>query len=111
MPFASHHPFLVEGESGSERLDFHMARANQHWEALTTGNEMLVVFQGPHTYVTPSWCEAERALPTWNYVAVHVYGRPVIVDAPDKVRAAIKRLVDVQADDQVPGGRRSGGLA
>ncbi|MEE8453646.1 MAG: FMN-binding negative transcriptional regulator [Limibaculum sp.] len=94
VPIASHLPFLVKGEPGRETLDGHMARANPHWKTFADGAEVLVVFQGPHTYVTPSLSKAERALPTWNYAAVHVYGRPVIVDAPDKVRALIKRLVD-----------------
>lgn len=96
VPIASHLPFLVEGEQGQERLDGHMSRANPHWETFANGGAVLVVFQGPHTYVTPSLSEAERTLPTWNYAAVHVYGQPVIVDAPDKVRALIKRLVDFQ---------------
>ena len=94
VPIASHLPFLVKGEPGRETLDGHMARANPHWKSFADGAEVLVIFQGPHTYVTPSLCKVERALPTWNYAAVHVYGRPVIVDAPDKVRALIKRLVD-----------------
>jgi transcriptional regulator len=96
VPIASHLPFLVEGEQGQERLEGHMSRANPHWETFANGDAMLVVFQGPHTYVTPSLSEAERALPTWNYAAVHVYGQPVIVEAPEQVRALIKRLVDFQ---------------
>ena len=94
VPIASHLPFLVKGEPGRETLDGHMARANPQWKTFADGAEVLVVFQGPHTCVTPSLSKAERALPTWNQPAVHVYGRPVIVDAPDKVRALIKRLVD-----------------
>jgi transcriptional regulator len=94
VPIASHLPFLVVGEQGSERLEGHMSRANPHWETFANAAEMLVVFQGPHTYVTPSLSKAEQALPTWNYAAVHVYGRPIIVDAPEEVRALITRLVD-----------------
>ncbi len=94
VPVASHLPFLVVGEPGRERLEGHMSRANPHWETFASAAEILVVFQGPHTYVTPSLSKAERTLPTWNYAAVHVYGRPEIVDAPDDVRALITRLVD-----------------
>ena len=94
VPFASHHPFLLAGEVGQERLDFHLARANPHWETFTDGDEKLVVFEGPKHYVTPNWCEAERALPTWAFVSVHVYGRPTLVDDPEKVWAGQKRLVD-----------------
>jgi len=94
VPVASHLPFLVVGEPGRERLEGHMSRANPHWETFASAAEILAVFQGPHTYVTPSLSKAERALPAWNYAAVHVYGRPEIVDAPDDVRALITRLVD-----------------
>ena len=94
VPIALHLPFLVVGEPGRESLEGHMSRANPHWETFASAAEILVVFQGPHTYVTPSLSEAERTLPTWNYAAVHVYGRPEIVDAPDDVRALITRLVD-----------------
>jgi transcriptional regulator len=93
-PIASHLPFLVVGEPGREKLEGHMSRANPHWRTFSGAGDMLVVFQGPHSYVTPSLSEAEGALPTWNYAAVHVYGRPVIVDAPEEVRGLIKRLVD-----------------
>jgi transcriptional regulator len=99
MPIASHLPFLVVGEPGRERLEGHMSRANPHWETFRSSEEMLVVFQGPHTYVTPSLSKADRALPTWNYAAVHVYGRPVIVEDPDEVRALIKRLVDFRESE------------
>ena len=94
VPVASHLPFLVVGEPGRERLEGHMSRANPLWQTFASGAEILAVFQGPHTYVTPSLSKAERALPAWNYAAVHVYGRPEIVDAPDDVRALITRLVD-----------------
>ena len=93
-PIASHLPFLVVGQQGQERLEGHMSRANPHWETFANASETLVVLQGPHTYVTPSLSKAERALPTWNYAAVHVYGRPDIIDAPNDVRALITRLVN-----------------
>ena len=63
VPIASHLPFLVKGEPGRETLDGHMAGANPHWKTFADGAEVLVVFQGPHTYVTPSLCKAERASP------------------------------------------------
>ena len=94
VPIASHLPFLVVGGQGTEMLEGHMSRANPHWRTFANAAEMLVVFQGPHTYVTPRLSKAERTLPTWNYAAVHVYGRPIIVDAPNDVRALITRLVN-----------------
>ncbi len=93
-PFATHLPFLVEGAPGEERLVAHMARANPHWRAFAAGHEALAVFQGPHAYVSPRWYESANAVPTWNYVAVHIYGVPRIVDNPERAYAAQRRLVE-----------------
>src|SRR3546814_10832418 len=91
---ASHLPFLYEppqglaGEGAEGTLYGHMARANPQWQDFaglaTAGQEALVVFQGPHSYISPTWYETEQpTVPTWNYVAVHAYGLPEeIGDAP-----------------------------
>jgi transcriptional regulator len=72
--FATHLPFLVEQSAESNgRLWGHLARANPHWHDLE--GEVLVVFPGPHAYISPAWYEEENVVPTWNYVAVHVYGQ------------------------------------
>lgn len=103
IPIASHLPFMVVGDRGHERLEGHMSRANPHWKTFSSDEELLAVFQGPHTYVTPSLSRAKNALPTWNYVAVHVYGRPTIVSEPEQVRALIGRLVEYrEAEYDIP---------
>jgi len=95
VPFASHLPFLLDGEPGNEKLVAHVARANPHWRSFGDGaREQLVIFSGPHAYVSPRWYASVKAVPTWNYTAVHVYGVPRIVDDPAAVHAAQKRLVD-----------------
>ena len=94
VPTSAHLPFMVEGPEGEEKLAGHMARANPHWQTFEDGMEALVIFPGPHTYVSPNWYAAEQAVPTWNYVAVHVYGVPRIVDDPDEIYRAQKRPVD-----------------
>ena len=68
-PLVTHLPFLTEGEDGSEKLVAHMARANPHWESFANGKDQLVVFPGPHGYISPSWYETKKAVPTWNYAA------------------------------------------
>ena len=93
-PLVTHLPFLTEGEDGSEKLVAHMARANPHWESFANGKDQLVVFPGPHGYISPSWYETKKAVPTWNYAAAHVYGIPQIIDDPDTVYAVQKKLVD-----------------
>ncbi len=67
---ASHLPFLLDAQRGPYgTLMAHMARANPQWRTLAGTAEVLVIFQGPHTYVSPSWYEDDVALsvPTWNY--------------------------------------------
>jgi transcriptional regulator len=89
-PFASHLPFLLDREAGV--LLGHLARANPHARALDGGAEALVIFQGPHGYVSPSWYATAPAVPTWNYAAVHVRGVPRRLDEA-RVRDLLDRLV------------------
>ncbi len=94
VPFASHHPFVLIGEKGEETLEFHMPKASPHWRAMLDGGLKLVIFEGPKHYVSPKWCVNERALPTWAYVAVHVHGRPRLIEDAARIRAGLDRLVD-----------------
>jgi transcriptional regulator len=88
-PFASHLPFLLE----DGRLLAHFARGNPHWKAIDGRTEMLAVFRGPHAYVSPRWYRPGPAVPTWNYVAVHVRGVPRLIEEPEAVRALLDALV------------------
>ncbi|MFC7439886.1 FMN-binding negative transcriptional regulator [Laceyella putida] len=76
---ASHLPLLLkENEEELGVLYGHMALANPHWKEI--GREVLVVFPGPHAYISPTWYEEEKTVPTWNYVAVHVYGDFALIE-------------------------------
>ena len=91
-PFVSHIPFLVDGDSDGLVLRGHVARANPHWRSL--GNdEVLAVFQGPHAYVTPTWYRS-RGVPTWNYTAVHAYGRARVVQDVEELHRIVLDLSD-----------------
>ena len=101
-PFATHLPFLLDGD----RLLSHFARGNPHWKSIDGRAEMLAVFSGPHAYVSPRWYEAEQAVPTWNYVAVHVYGAPRVIEDPVRLRDLLDRLVtEYEGDAWSLGGR------
>jgi transcriptional regulator len=76
-PFASHLPFLYDRETRT--LHAHVARGNPQWQHVAADPEVLVMFQGPHGYVSPTWY-ANPGVPTWNYTAVHVYGRARVLD-------------------------------
>ncbi|MGB0579479.1 MAG: FMN-binding negative transcriptional regulator [Limisphaerales bacterium] len=93
-PFATHLPILLD-ESNPERprLIGHMARANAQWKHFSDTN-VLVIFEGPHGYISPAWYETENAVPTWNYVAVHAYGRPTLIEDPQAMQALVDHTVD-----------------
>ena len=71
---ASHVPVLIR-EVGSElHIVGHVARGNSHWRVMESQAESMVIFQGPHAYVSPTWYAVSPAVPTWNYAVVHAYG-------------------------------------
>ncbi|QSQ11705.1 FMN-binding negative transcriptional regulator [Myxococcus landrumensis] len=84
-PFATHLPFLVERDAvGDVRLMAHMARPNPHWHAFAAERDAMVIFQGPHAYVSPRWYATSPQVPTWNYATVHAYGRPQVITSRDE---------------------------
>jgi len=92
QPFATHLPFLLERSSEStDWLRGHMARANPHWHDLE--GEVLVVFPGPHAYISPAWYEEDQTVPTWNYVAVHVYGQISLIDDNEQLLKIVEDSV------------------
>src|SRR5262249_25802888 len=92
---ATHLPLLLDEARGPNgTLIGHLARANPQWHALQSDREVLAIFQGPHAYVSPAWYQAELAVPTWNYVAIHAYGPALLLDDPAAVREYLARLVD-----------------
>jgi transcriptional regulator len=79
-PFATHLPLLVDRAAGAcGRLIGHVAKANPQ-AAAADGKDVLVMFQGPHAYVSPRWYAEENVVPTWNYVAVQASGRLHVID-------------------------------
>jgi transcriptional regulator len=77
---------------GTRYLHGHLARANPQWRDWQPDDEMLVVFTGPHAYISSSWYDHIN-VPTWNYIAVHVYGRLRIIEG-DELYASVKSLTD-----------------
>jgi transcriptional regulator len=70
----------------------HMARANDHWKLFARGTPSLALFWGPHAYVSPTWYTPGPKVPTWNYVTVHAYGRPQIIEATPAVLMVLTKL-------------------
>ncbi len=65
-------------------------------------SEVLAIFQGPHSYISPSWYETNNAVPTWNYVAVHVYGELEIVEDEQELIDSLQELVHKYEDPRAP---------
>ena len=95
-PFATHLPLVVHDEGEHGLLEGHFALANPHWKSLV-GRETLVVFSGPHSYVSPALYAERKSVPTWNYIAVHATGTLEVVederDDPAAAHARKERLL------------------
>jgi len=89
---ASHLPVQIRVEKEQIILDMHMARANAQWKEFFD-EDVMVVFSGPHAYVSPRWYEDEERVPTWNYAAVHAYGVPRLINEKELKYQSQRRLV------------------
>ena len=93
-PIATHLPLeLARNEHGEGYLNGHMAYANPHWRTFKAEEEVLAIFLGAHAYVSARWYN-HLNVPTWNYMTVHVYGKPRLVPDHDELYAMLKQLVD-----------------
>ena len=93
LPVASH--LLVEFDTASDGtwlVNGHMARANKLWRAFDSGKEVLLIFGGPNTYISPTWYK-QLNVPTWNYIAVHLYGAPRVIDGGPELQDILARLI------------------
>ncbi|MBN9486767.1 MAG: FMN-binding negative transcriptional regulator [Alphaproteobacteria bacterium] len=96
VPFASHLALLWQDDGSPHgHLIGHMARANDHWKLFERAPESMAMFWGPHAYVSPTWYAPGPKVPTWNYVTVHAYGRPEIIDDTKGVLDVLAKLAAV----------------
>jgi transcriptional regulator len=94
QPIATHLPLVVADEGEHGTLEGHFARANPHWKSLA-GRETLVVFSGPHSYVSPSLYANPQSVPTWNYIAIHATGKLELVEDDAGKEDLLKKLIEV----------------
>jgi len=103
VPVATHLPFVLdEHTSPRGRLIGHVARANPQWRAFDGTRQALVIFSGPHAYVSPTWYATTPAVPTWNYAAVHAYGFPKVLSDPKAKHENQRRLVAAMDPQWLP---------
>ncbi|MBK7871398.1 MAG: FMN-binding negative transcriptional regulator [Saprospiraceae bacterium] len=92
-PWATHIPILLEtNDSGQDILVGHIARANPQWQNFTENPDVLAIFTAHHAYISSSWYNHEN-VPTWNYIAVHCYGKIRIIEG-DALYQSLKKLMD-----------------
>ena len=91
--WATHIPLELDtNENGATILSGHISKENPQWNGFIDNDQVLAVFSGPHSYISSSWYDHEN-VPTWNYIAVHVYGKIKIIEG-EAVIESLKKLVD-----------------
>lgn len=96
---ASHYPFLLEESATELTLLSHVGRPDEVLHSLGE-REVMVIVEGPHGYISPSWYQIGPAVPTWNYSVVHLYGTPQVLPEEENL-AVLERLVD-HFEDHMP---------
>jgi transcriptional regulator len=92
-PVASHLLMEIVDDGKKLFVNGHMSRANSLWKTFEKNIEVLVIFQGPHTYISPTWYNHIN-VPTWNYQSVHVYGIPRLITEHHEAYGLLRRLID-----------------
>jgi len=94
IPFATHLPLLVDEAGDQVVVRGHMAKANPHWRSMQPGSESLIIFHGPHAYISPSLYEIRESVPTWNYAAVHVYGEATLFSDEPGLTETLHQMIN-----------------
>ncbi len=92
-PFATHVPLVIRENGDRLILRGHVAKANPHWRYLEHDALCLVIFHGPHAYISPTNYTTHENVPTWNYAAVHAYGRARTFSAPEQLLGVLDELI------------------
>ncbi|MCC9090189.1 MULTISPECIES: FMN-binding negative transcriptional regulator [Bacillus] len=100
-PIATHIPVSFHQIEDSYVITGHMAIGNPQWKTFEENEKVLVIFQGPHAYISSSWYEKE-AVPTWNYQAVHVYGKAELLEKAELVKELTKMLETYESHREQP---------
>lgn len=90
-PTATHLPLELNDVDGEYYISGHFAKANPQWKTLEGQKKVLIIYQGPHAYISSTWYEDEN-VSTWNYQAIHVYGTPTIL-SEEELKEDLKSLM------------------
>ena len=101
-PWATHIPIELELDiDGVSILSGHISRANPQWKSFSNGETVMAIFQGPHSYVSSSWYNHIN-VPTWNYIAVHIYGRMRILNDEEQYKKLQAMVVRYESKVEKP---------
>lgn len=92
-PFATHLPLAIHQNGDKIILRGHVAKANPHWQYLKSQSQALVIFHGAHAYISPSNYVTHENVPTWNYGAVHAYGKARVFAEPEQLLPILEDLI------------------
>ena len=93
LPTATHLPFVVTIKEDNIILTSHFAKANEHWKDIES-NKVLVIFSGPHAYISPENYDKEQNVPTWNYISVHACGQGRLITETDRTFEVLESTID-----------------
>jgi transcriptional regulator len=102
---ASHLPVTVHEEGPQVVIDMHMSKSNLQWHEFFEGemsDEVMVIFTGPHAYISPRWYEEQERVPTWNYAAVHAYGVARMITDKKVKSESQRRLIESLDPEWLP---------
>lgn len=92
-PWATHLPFVVEQNESGIKLLTHLSKANAQWKGFLPDVDALAVFSQPHAYISPTLYTHQQNVPTWNYVAIHAYGKPVLHHGHEEKMAILHKTI------------------
>lgn len=94
-PYVNHLPIILSPSEGDDKvLIGHMAKRNPQWKHFVSQPEAMMIFHGPHTYITPQWYKSGRDVPTWNYAVVHLHGKIELLEGFDQQLEILKALTE-----------------
>ncbi|MFL5754501.1 MAG: FMN-binding negative transcriptional regulator [Bacteroidia bacterium] len=108
QPEVTHLPFILKEEGKDVFLYTHLAKANPHWKTIEMEGNVLLIFTGPHGYISPSWYANKTNVPTWNYTAVHVSGEAELIHETELKRQILMSTIEffepsyIQHFEQLP---------
>ncbi|HEX2787016.1 MAG TPA: FMN-binding negative transcriptional regulator [Ignavibacteria bacterium] len=91
---ATHIPFIITEKENKLTIKTHIAKANPQWKSFTDSKEVLAIFSEPHAYISPTNYIKQESVPTWNYMAVHVYGTPKLLESYEERLALIEETIN-----------------